>query len=169
MQHLDASKFAASMVALYIFDMETIQARLNALFAEAHEPKDQKVGDEAGVSQETIYRVRHGATLNPSMPTLRKLANYFRVNIDWLANGVGPKRGLGKSDITPVTAEFLKHFESLPDAFKTYLVSKAQGLRQISEEMKPIVRKSLSSPADPDRYKEWERGIDEMLQEREGE
>jgi transcriptional regulator with XRE-family HTH domain len=165
-----ALRIAAGHTAMqYLLDMESIKARLNALFGEAHEPKDAKVAEESGVSQPTIHRIRHGIIKEPSMRTIKKLADYFRVNAEWLASGIGAKRGVNATELPQGAVDLIRDFESLPDAFRIYLVGKARKLRKISDDLEPIVRRSLASPKDPDRYKEWEQGIDELLDKEEQE
>lgn len=42
-----------------------------------------------GVSQATISRLRSDETAKPSISTNKKIANYFKVNTDWLLHGKG--------------------------------------------------------------------------------
>lgn len=42
-----------------------------------------------GVSQATISRLRSDETAKPSISTNKKIANYFKVNTDWLLYGKG--------------------------------------------------------------------------------
>ena len=42
-----------------------------------------------GVSQATISRLRSDETVKPSISTNKKIANYFKVNTDWLLYGKG--------------------------------------------------------------------------------
>ena len=50
----------------------------------------QAVADAVGASKPHIWELERGKTKNPSLELISKLANYFAVNVDYLA-GTGAK------------------------------------------------------------------------------
>lgn len=70
--------------------MSTLSDRLDDLMRHHGIRGQSQLARETGVGQSTINRMlKRGDAYSPSWDTLRRLANYFNVSIEWLAEGRG--------------------------------------------------------------------------------
>lgn len=76
----------------------------------------QDVADEVGVSKTHIWALERGETSNPSMELLKKLAEHFKVTLEYLA-------GTTADTLADVTAQqFFRDFKSLSEAEQAVLL-----------------------------------------------
>lgn len=76
----------------------------------------QEVGDAVGVSKTHIWALEKGKSENPSMELLKKLAEYYKVPIEYLAGADD-----GASLDTVEAEQFFRDFKSLSEQEKTVL------------------------------------------------
>ena len=76
----------------------------------------QEVADAVGVSKTHIWALEKGKSDNPSMDLLKKLAEYYKVPVGYLA-GADETASLEKVE----AEQFFRDFESLSEADQAYL------------------------------------------------
>lgn len=57
----------------------------------------------------------------------------------------------------------LADFEQLPDGLKAHVARKTEELRELYESLPSFLQASLKKRPDPESYKEWEKGIEELM------
>ena len=93
----------------------SLGARLKELRLK-HGQSLQDVADSVGVSKTHIWALERGETSNPSMELLKKLAEQFKVTLEYLA-------GTTDDTLADVTAQqFFRDFKSLSEAEQAVLL-----------------------------------------------
>lgn len=78
----------------------------------------QEVADAVGVSKTHIWQMEKGKSENPSSELLKKLSEYFKVSVEYLA-GTG---GAGVSVVDAEAQQFFRDFKSLSDTERRILM-----------------------------------------------
>lgn len=68
----------------------------------------QQVADGIGVSKAHVWELERGSSTNPGLEILRKLSEYFKVSVAYLADDTIPPE-----DSAPL--QFFREFENLTD------------------------------------------------------
>lgn len=69
-----------------------------------------------------------------------------------------------RGQYTIEASTLLEDFNALPDWLQEHIARKTAELRKMSDSLAPMVRDGMKGPPkDPARYREWERGIEDLM------
>lgn len=86
---------------------------------------------KAGTTQYRRYELAETAI---SLEQAEKLANFYKVSLDYIAGRTNDKKGLTKSDLTAEETEILKKFKSLSEKRKGMLIERLDILTKEEKE-----------------------------------
>lgn len=159
-----ANVFDAADTASYVQSMDTRDV-LNSLMAR-HGHNAYDLERLSGVPQPTINRFLSGKHGDPRSSTLKKLAAAYGVTESQLRGDVPiehldmPASHTGDSQAeTNPAAELMADWQALPEGWRYYISRKARQLREISDNLPEILKKSLHEIPDDSSYWKWERDI----------
>ena len=106
-------------IVLYINDMATIDEKLRKLLAVYPEIQKKEIAYEVGVSASAVskwFKKKGKGGSKPDAPTLKKLADYFNVSMDYFFDEDAIMITKPEEDFSKLSPEFLELKEIIDNA-----------------------------------------------------
>ena len=110
-----------------------------------------------GISEASLSRIWNEQTSKPQQKTVKILAEYFNVNLNWLLTGEGEmlNTGADKDDHPPITRPETSHVESFTEIIKGFQQTQAlmfEEMQQLKKEIQQTREEAQKARLEKDYY-----------------